>query len=77
MAYVNDTLLQTFRYDNLVAMGYNIFRVAELLEHQYVLHKVWISLAKNKDCQPGWVEWACWALGPSLLHAQPVLARYS
>ena len=53
MAYVNDTLLQTFRYDNLVAMGYNTFQVAELLEHQYVLHKVWISLAKNNDCQPG------------------------
>lgn len=45
MAYVNDTLLQAFRDDNLVATGYNTFYVAELLEHLCVLHKVWISLA--------------------------------
>ena len=45
MTYVNDTLLQTFRDDNLVATDYNTFQVAELLEDLYVLHKVWISLA--------------------------------
>lgn len=45
MAYVNDTLPQTFSDDNLVATSYNTFQVAELLEHQCVLHKDWMSLA--------------------------------
>ena len=44
MAYVNDTLLQTLRDDNLVTVGYNTFKMAELLEHLRVLPKVWISL---------------------------------
>ena len=45
MAYVNDTLPQTFSDDNLVATSYNTFQVAELLEHQCVPHKDWMSLA--------------------------------
>ena len=45
MAYVNDTLPQTFSDDNLVATSYNTFQVAELLEHQCILHKDWMSLA--------------------------------
>lgn len=44
MAYVNEMLLQTFSNDNLVATGYNTFQVAELLEHQCILHNDWISL---------------------------------
>lgn len=44
MAYVNDTLLQTLRDDNLVSVGYNTFKIAELLEHLRVLPIVWISL---------------------------------
>ena len=45
MAYANDSLLQMFRDDNLVAMGYHTFQVAELLEHLRVLREAWISLA--------------------------------
>ena len=44
MAYVNNMLLQTFSDDNHVATGYNTFQVAELLEHQCIFHKNWISL---------------------------------
>jgi len=45
MAYTNDSLLQTFRDDNLMATGYHTFQVAELLEHLCILHKVWVGLA--------------------------------
>ena len=55
MAYTDDSLLQTFRDDDLMATGYNTFQVAELSKHLCVLHQVWISLASIRTA--GLDEW--------------------